>query len=269
MPAEFIVRTFENPMRKILLVSLLAVLLSACSSNKIHDSFATYRNQTASELYHSSKKDLIHGHPNAAVKKLEALNALYPFGAYAEKGLINLVYAYYENDSADEAQAAADRYLSVYPRGNYSDYAYYMKGVIAFKQGFSWMQRKAGVNPAPRDLSYLKNAYLSFNQLVETFPQSPYVPDAIARMRYIRNLYAEKEVGIAKFYYEHKAYVASANRAKDVVLHYDRSPYVIPALTLMVRSYRKLGLTQMANNTLAIFQASYPKSRNLRRLMRH
>lgn len=255
-------------MKKIILLSLLAALLSACSSNELHDSFTKYRNQTASQLYHSSKTDLIKDHPDRAVKKLEALNALYPFGAYAEEGLINLVYAYYQDDEPDEALAAVDRYLRLYPRGNYSDYAYYMKGVIAFKQGFSWLQRRVGVNPAPRDLSNLKSAYLSFDELVETFPQSPYVPDAIARMRYIRNLYAEKEMGIAKFYYERKAYVAAANRANDVVVHYDRSPWVIPALTIMVKSYRHLGLTQMANNTLKIFQASYPNSKCLKALMR-
>lgn len=253
-------------MKKILLVCLLAALLSACASSELHDSYSAYKKETASQLYHESKKDLIKGHPNKAVKKLEALNALYPFGAYAEQGLINLVYAYYEDDEADEAMAAADRYLRLYPRGNYSDYAYYMKGVIAFKQGFSWMQRKAGVNPAPRDLSNLKTAYLSFNELVETFPQSPYVPDAIARMRYIRNLYAEKDVGIAQFYYDNKAYVAAANRANDVVVHYDKSPYVIDALNIMVKSYRKLGLNDMANNTLKIFQASYPNSKKLRKL---
>lgn len=255
-------------MKKILLLCSLATLLSACSSNELHDSYSAYKNETASQLYHSSKKDLIKGHPDRAVKKLEALNTLYPFGAYAEDGLINLVYAYYEDDQADEAMAEADRYLSLYPRGRYSDYAYYMKGVIAFKQGFSWMQRKAGVNPAPRDLSNVKTAYLSFNQLVLAFPQSRYVPDAIARMRYIRNLYAEKDVGIANFYYDRKAYVAAANRANDVVVHYDKSPWVVPALTIMVKSYRKLGLTQMANNTLRIFQASYPNSKALKRLMR-
>lgn len=250
-----------------LMSGCLAVMVAGCSSNALHDSFSAYRNQTASDLYHSSKTDLQKDHPNRAVKKLEALNALYPFGAYAEDGLINLVYAYYENDNADEALATADRYLRLYPRGNYSDYAYYMKGVIAFKQGFSWMQRKAGINPAPRDSTNLKQAYLSFNQLVEYFPRSPYMPDALARMRYIRNLFAEKEMGIANFYYERKAYLAAANRASDVVVHYDRSPWVIPALTVMVKSYRKLGMTQMANNTLKIFQASYPHSKNLKRLM--
>ena len=254
-------------MRKILCLFGLVAILSGCASNNINDSYSSYHNQTASQLYHASKTDLIKGHDDQAVKKLEALSALYPFGAYAEQGLINLVYAYYKDDQSDAALATADRYLRLYPRGRYADYAYYMKGVIAFGQGFSWMQRKAGINPAPRDISNLKGAYLAFNQLVAYFPASPYVSDAVARMRYIRNLFAEKEVGIAEFYYERKAYVAAANRASYVVVHYDRSPWVISALNIMVKSYRKLGLTESANNTLKIFQASYPNSKTLRNLM--
>ncbi|OGT33135.1 MAG: outer membrane protein assembly factor BamD [Gammaproteobacteria bacterium RIFCSPHIGHO2_02_FULL_39_13] len=253
-------------MKKLLLLCCLVVVLCGCSSNSLQDSFKAYRNKTASELYHTSKKDLLDGHYHRAVKQLEALNALYPFGAYAEQGLINLVFAYYKDDEADEALATADRYLALYPRGSYSDYAYYMKGVIAFRQGFSWLQRKAGVNPAPRDLTNLKQAYLSFNELVQQFPTSSYVPDAIARMRYIRNLFAEKEVGIAQFYFDQKAYVAAANRASTVLEHYDRSPSVIPALVIMVKSYRQLGLTHRANNTMKIFQASYPHSRALKAL---
>lgn len=253
-------------MKKLLSLFCLIALLCGCSSNAVHDSFTAYRDKTAAQLYDKSIKEIKDGHYNRAVKQLEALSALYPFGAHAEQGLITLVYAYYQNDDAEEAQATADRYLALYPRGNYADYAYYMKGVIAFKQGFSWMQRKAGVDRAPRDLTNMKHAYLSFTQLVQDFPTSHYVPDAIARMRYIRNLFAEQEVGVAQFYYDKKAYVAAANRASNVVEHYDRSPWVIPALKIMVKSYRKLGLTAMANNTMKIFEASYPNSGTMKRL---
>lgn len=253
-------------MRQVLLISLLTAFLCGCAGNAVHDSYSAYRNKTADELYHTSKTNLKKGHYNRATKELEALSTLYPFGAYAEPGLVNLIYGYYKNDDADAALATADRYLALYPAGQYSDYAYYMKGVIAFKQGFSWVQRKVGVNPAPRDLENFKRAYVSFSQLMRDFPKSQYVPDALARVRYIRNLFAEKEVGIAQFYYDKKAYVAAANRASLVLEHYDRSPWVIPALNIMVKSYRKLGLTQMANNTLKIFEASYPNSPVLRKL---
>lgn len=257
-------------MKKIFLLLLsfcFVAFLSSCSNETVHDSYSAFRNQTASQLYHTAKKEISGGHYNAAVKHLEALNALYPFGAYAESGLVNLVYAYYKNDANDEALAIADRYLRLYPQGHYSDYVYYMKGVVSFGLGFSWLQRKAGINPAPRDTSNLKEAYLSFSQLVQYFPQSPYVPDALARMRYIRNLFAEKEVGIASYYYSRKAYVAAANRASDVVVHYDRSPWVIPALSVMVKSYRKLGLTKLADNTMKVFGASYPNSKRYKKLV--
>ena len=257
-------------MKKILLplVSCAVIFLSACSNEAVHDSYSAYRTQTAKDLYFSAKKDLQKGHEDMAVKKLEALNTLYPFGVYSEEGSINLVYAYYKNDNPDEALAAADRYLRLYPRGHYADYAYYMKGIVSLKQGLSWAQRKVGVELASRDLTDVKEAYLAFNQLVETFPDSAYAPDAIARMKYIRNVFAKKEADTADFYYQRKAYVAAANRAADVVSHYNHSPYVINALVIMIKSYRKLGLTEKANDTLKVFEASYPNDPQLKKLKR-
>lgn len=249
------------------MLSVAAILLSACSNESVHDSYASYRTETAKDLYFAAKKDLQKGNDDSAVKKLEALNALYPFGAYSEEGSINLVYAYYENDNPDEALAAADRYLRLYPRGHYADYAYYMKGIVSLKQGLSWAQRKVGVALAPRDLTSVKEAYLAFNQLVETFPDSIYAPDAVARMKYIRNVFATKEVQTADFYYQRKAYVAAINRANGVVEHYNQSPSVIPALAILVKSYRKLGMTAEANNTLKVFQASYPNDPALKALL--
>ncbi|EKD44977.1 MAG: hypothetical protein ACD_70C00132G0004 [uncultured bacterium] len=245
-------------MRKLvaILSCSVAALLAGCGSDSIHNSFSAYRNQTAAQLYHSSKEDLLKGHDDRAVKRLEALNALYPFGEYAESGLINLTYAYYKDDENEEAMATAERYLRLYPEGQYADYAYYMRGVIAFTEGFTWLQRKVGINPAPMDESNLKGAYESFDQLVHTFPNSPYVSDSLSRMRYIRNLFAEKEAGIAKFYYDRKAYVAAINRASEVVAHYDRTPSMIPALKIMMKSYRHLGMTTKANNTQKILQAN-------------
>lgn len=235
-----------------------SALLTGCGGQAIHDSYAAYHNKTSEQLYNTAMTDLKKGHYNRAEKELEAQNALYPFGAYAEQGMISLVYAYYENDENDEALATADRYLRLYPQGKYADYAYYMKGVISFSRGFSWMQRKAGVSQAPRDLTNLKHAYSDFNELITGFPQSPYIQDSIVRMRYIRNTVAKKELDTAQFYYDRAAYVAAANRASDIVKHFNGAPSVIPALVIMIKSYRHLGLTDLANNTLTILQTSYP-----------
>lgn len=255
-------------MKKILLSLLGAAVLflAACSNEAIHSSYANYANKTAEQLYIESKTDLKKEKYDHAVKTLEALNALYPFGPYSEEASINLIYAYYKNDNPDSAMAAADRYLRLYPQGHYADYAYYMKGVVALRQGLTWAQRKAGVALWPRDLDNAKTAYASFNELVTAFPDSVYTPDAILRMRYIRNIFAKRDATTAEFYYERKAYVAAINRASSVVEHYNHSPEVINALAIMVKSYRKLGMTTKANNTLKILQASYPNAPQLKSL---
>ena len=257
-------------MKKLIFLPFLfaTFLLSACSSNALHDSYDSYRHQTAAQLYHASKKDLLHGHPNQAVQTLQALNTLYPFGAYAEPGLVNLIYAYYKNDDIAESLAVTDRYLRLYPSGKYAGYVYYMKGVLAFQQGFTWLQRKTNVDPATRDLTHFKHAYLALSQLVIMMPKSAYASDAVIRMTYIRNLFAQRDARIAEFYYKRRAYVAAINRANSVIVHYDGSPWVIPALAVMVKSYRHLGLTSLANNTLKIFEASYPSSPVLKKLKR-
>lgn len=245
--------------RALVFLGLSSALLAGCGGNTaIHDSFSAFRNQTASQLYHKSMVDLRKGHDRNAVKELEALNALYPFGAYAESGLINLIYAYYQDGDNEEALAVCDRYLRLYPQGQYADYAYYMKGVVSFYEGFTWLQRKAGVNPAPMDDSNLRESFEAFNQLVRNFPNSRYTNDALARMRYIRNLFAEKDLGIAQFYFDRRAYVAAINRASRVVEHYDGTPSMAPALKIMIRSYRKLGMNEKADQTQRILQASFP-----------
>lgn len=255
-------------MKKILLLLLgsAVLLLTACSNEAIHSSYSAYSHLTARQLYVASKIDLKKGKYGHAVKTLEALNALYPFGPYSEEASANLIYAYYKNDDPDSAMAAADRYLRLYPRGHYADYAYYMKGVVALRQGLTWAQRKVGVALWPRDLTNAKTAYASFNELVTAFPDSVYTPDAILRMRYIRNIFAKRDATTAEFYYKRKAYVAAINRASNVVEHYNHSPSVINALAILVKSYRKLGMTKKANDTLKIFQASYPNAPQLKAL---
>ena len=58
----------------------------------------------------------------------------------------------------------------------------------------------------------------------------------------------------------HNAYLAAINRANYVVQHYQTSPAVIPALGVLVKSYRKLNMTEMADNTLKIMGYNYPNS---------
>ena len=54
---------------------------------------------------------------------------------------------------------------------------------------------------------------------------------------------------MARYYYRREAYVAAVNRAGVIVKHYNGSLYVMSALELMVKSYRRLGDRALADKT--------------------
>jgi outer membrane protein assembly factor BamD len=85
-------------------------------------------------------------------------------------------------------------------------------------------------------------------------------------MIYIRNLLAQQQLEIAQFYFERQAYIAAANRASYVVQHFQGAPQVIPALALMVKSYRALGLSEQANEALRVLHYNYPAAPELQGL---
>lgn len=254
-------------MKKTIFILLFPLtLLIGCSDS--FNNFKAYQGIPAATIFHRAEKRLAEGKYDKAVKDLEALDAIYPFGPYAQQGQLDIIYAYYMNDDDGAAIAAADRYMRLYPRSNNVDYAYYMKGLIQFNQGQTWAQRQLSLDPSPRDLTSKKQAFLTFDELAQYFPSSIYRDDALLRMAILRNFFAHKELLLAEYYFDRHAYVAAANRASGIVKHYNGTPYVEEALVLMVRSYRKLELPQMANNSLVILKATYPDSKMLTKLER-
>lgn len=251
-------------MKRLILLLTFALLLVGCSGNK--DMFAGYRQKSAAQIYNQAHKALVRGHYTAAVNGFEALDAIYPFGPYSQKAQLQIIYAYYKSDDLPSAVTAADRYVRLYPRSDGVAYAYYMHGVISQTQAYSWLQRAVGVDPAQRDLADLKQAFMSFSEVVSLYPKSPYAADSIMRMRYIRNIIAEHSLELARFYYGQRAYVAAANRASYVVKHFDGTLAVPGALAMMVKSYRKLKLPKLANNSYKILKASYPGSKAFKNL---
>jgi outer membrane protein assembly factor BamD len=77
-------------------------------------------------------------------------------------------------------------------------------------------------------------------------------------MIYLRNVLANHELHIGEYYYNRKAYMAAANRASGLVAHYQGAPSVVDGLVLMAKSYRKLGLTKLEQDTVSVLNYNYP-----------
>jgi outer membrane protein assembly factor BamD len=71
------------------------------------------------------------------------------------------------------------------------------------------------------------------------------------------------DVDIARYYYSLGANVAAVNRARSVLETYQNSTAVEHALGVMVKAYKRMGLTELHDDTTRVLQLNYPKSKYL------
>lgn len=222
--------------------------------------------QSARSLYQEAKASLDAGDYETAIQRLETLEARFPFGRFAQQAQLDMAYAYFKYNEAESAVATAERFIKLYPRHPNVDYAFYLKGLIMFTKGQGAFDFLDSQDPAKRDPESAKNAFRYFAELVERYPNSKYTRDAIERMRYLRNSLSRHEIYAARFYLKRKAWLAAATRAKYVIETFPNTPAVPEALSIMTRAYTKLGLNDLAADSLRVFKASYPEHKLLKKL---
>jgi outer membrane protein assembly factor BamD len=241
----------------VLLVALLS--LTACKhwwgGNDEDDN--PYQGVSAEQLYQDAKNAMSKDQYSAAIKRLEALDTMYPFNDYAESAQIDLIYAYYKKEDYPSAAATAERFIHLYPRTKRVDYAYYMKAMSNFHQTRGALANIFPVDNSWRDPGSQSQAYSDFATLVQQFPASRYKANALQHMIYLRNMFAKRELNAARYYYQHRKYVAAVERAGYLVKTYPQAPTAQDALSILYYANLNLGLTSAANEALTVYRATY------------
>jgi outer membrane protein assembly factor BamD len=243
----------------LILMGLIAItLLAGCAgSDGQKDDTDTW---SEAKLYSEATEKLNDADFGKCGKYFEKLEARFPFGPYSQQAQINAAYCYWKAQDTTQALVSIDRFIKLHQGNDNLDYAYYLKGLITFNDDLGWLGRFTGQDLSERDPKAAKDAFESFKVVVERFPNSKYAPDSLDRMRYIVNSLAEADVIIARFYYQRGAYLAAANRAQLVIRDYDRAPAVEEALYLLYKSYEKLGMVELGNDTARVFKLNFPDS---------
>ncbi|MDF1758706.1 MAG: outer membrane protein assembly factor BamD [Legionellaceae bacterium] len=242
----------------ILLILVLSLSLTACKHwwGGVDDE-NPYAGMSAKEIYTEGVSALSKKQYTESIKKFEALDTMYPFNDYAEQAQINLIYAYFEKEDYPSTAATAERFIHLYPRAKRVDYAHYMKGMANFNQ-----VRGALATVLPMDLSWRdpgtqSQAYSDFATLVQKFPNSTYKPSSLQHMIYLRNMFAQRELNTALYYYDRKMYVAAIERANYLIKTYPQAPSAESALGLVYHANLNLGLHKTAADNLKVYQATY------------
>jgi outer membrane protein assembly factor BamD len=216
---------------------------------------------SAQKIYAEAKDNLNEGNFERAVKLFEMLESRYPFGRYAQQAQLEVAYAYYRDNEPISAIAACDRFIKLHPNHPNVDYAYYLKGLANFNEDLGLLGNLVEQDMSERDPKAARDAFLAFKELVTRFPDSKYTPDATARMKYLVNALAGNEVHVAKYYLKREAWVAAANRAREVVKTYPEAPALEEALAILVVSYDKLKLTDLRDDAQRVLQLNFPNSK--------
>jgi outer membrane protein assembly factor BamD len=217
---------------------------------------------SAEKLYSEAHDALVSGNYTRAVKLFDTLEGRFPYGRYAQQAILEGAYANFRQGEPTPAIAACDRFIRTYPNHQIVDYAYYLKGLINFREDQGLFGYIVEQDLSERDPKMTKEAYAAFREISTRFPESKYAADSIERMRYLTNALAGYEVHVARYYYNRGAYVAAANRAQATLTNYPQTPANEDALIVLVNSYDKLQMPQLRDDAQRILKETFPNGKN-------
>jgi len=244
------------------ILSLLLVVTVSCSKTK--EAFKDQANWSVERYYAEAKSHLNRHNYEFAVEYYQELESKFPYSRYAPQAQIETAYARYKEGEPELALAAIDRFIRLHPTHKNVDYAYYLKGLVNVLEEKSTMSWLVGNRETSKlDSNATLNAFDAFRDLTTRFPNSRYAADARQRMSYLLNTLAAHDIHVAQFYFDRGAYVATINRAKYVVEHYQQSPSVEDALGLMANAYQRMGMDTLFKDTIRVLESNFPKSNYL------
>lgn len=168
-------------LRNLALACTAVLALAACgtTSETVQDKTAGW---TAERLYEDAKAEMSAGNWTQARSRLEAVEARYPFGGFAQQALIDQAYVNWKDSEPEQALAAIDRFQQQYPNHPGTDYMLFLKGMVTFTPPSANFTDITRQDPSERDPKGLRESYEAFNELITRYPDSRYANDARQRM---------------------------------------------------------------------------------------
>jgi outer membrane protein assembly factor BamD len=247
-------RGSHRPLAVALACAALALALSGCRTNREDDDPA----RSAPEVVYQQARRSLDGQDfQNAIRIYEALVARYPFSMEARQSRLDLIYAYYKARESESAIDAADTFIRENPTHPRVDYAWYVKGLVDFERQPNSVERLLKVDLDKRPPQTASRAFASFRRVVEEFPKSEYAHDARRRMIHLRNRLADYQIYVARHYMERGAWIAAAQRGRETIEQYDGAPAVREALEIMIESYERLGMADLAEQTRQVYTFNY------------
>jgi outer membrane protein assembly factor BamD len=226
----------------------LAALLAACGGGNQE---VPLENYTAEEIYKQGELALESGRKaDEALRFFQEVERLYPYTEFAKRALIMQAFALHKSKKYEEARAAAQRYLDLYPGEEDAAYAQYLMALSYYDQ----------IDDVGRDQGLTFLALQGLREVIEKYPDSEYAQSAILKFDLAFDHLAAKEMEIGRYYLKRKHYTAAINRFRVVVQDFQTTTHTAEALHRLVECYLALGFEDEAQTAAAILGYNYQSS---------
>ena len=232
-------------------VAVAALTVSACAGTKPRQKLA-YEERPVEALYNTGYQRLQSKRWSDAIDYFQEVERQHPYSEWSRRAILMQVYAYYQNNNYQDAIAAADRFIALFPGNPSAAYAFYMRAICNFEQ----------IVDVGRDQAYAEAALAGLRDVARRYPNTTYATDARIKIDMVNDQLAGKEMTVGRFYQRANQPLAAINRYKTVINNeaFQRSSHTPEALYRLVEVNLALGLTEEATRNAAVLGHNYPGS---------
>ena len=179
------VGAFRAAALPVAIVLSASVLLAGCSRDKDVDiTTLQYEADPPQQLYDEALANINAGKVSEALRKLKSIQDQNPLSDYARQALIMQTYLQYRSRKYEAAVTSGKRYLSLYPNSKDAAYAQYLVGLSYSKE----------IVDVTQDQAISERTIEAMQKVIDNYPDSEYVTDARAKIRYARDQLAGKDM---------------------------------------------------------------------------
>jgi len=199
-------------------------------------------------LFKKANELIKEGKYEEARKFLERVRAEDASQEFAPLAQLRIGDTYFAEGRYEEAQVEYETFLERFAYHTYAPYAQYRLGMTYFKR----------IGSVDVSYSMAKQALSAFEELLRKYPRNPYVEATERRIRSCRDVLAEYELYVGKFYFKKGSYRAAIRRFEGILRNYPGSRPEAEALYYTGLSYREMGRYEEAIEAFNALVQKFP-----------
>jgi len=233
--------------RKCIVVLLLTLFVLSCSGKQAVKPPAQFDPEKAFAAANKELEEKEYDKARTSFLEVKNRDLTKKFAPLAQ---LKIADSYVKEDNPELAVAEYKKFIDTYPDHQYASYAQYQIAMIYFNQ----------IEDPERGYGGAAKALTEFEKLKKMFPRNPYKDVVDLKIEQCRNVIAEYEFLVGKFYYDNKAYGAAIGRFEGLLKKFPEYRGESQVLFYAAMSYKNLKQKEKAAEHFARLIEKYPSN---------